>query len=651
MTGRLRASADNLYDIGLERMLRPRLIFRLEAQLNANRENPAYLYDALKVYLMLGGQEKTNRDLVLAWMRRDWAESLFPGPMNANGRRALEEHLSAMLDLDGVPAVSLDGPLVEECQRTLARLSVAERAFEILRSQASLSTSLDWTAARAAGPDGALVFEVAGGGDLESLRIPYFYTYDGFRRAFIDKLAAVGEQVVREKWILGRYGDQSAVQSQYLSLYADLTTLYSRGYIQAWRTALAKIKLRSLTADKPKYIALAAAAAPTSPIQQVFESIRTETELTKEPGSALVTHAATVLAGLTAKAANIPGGAIALAPTGLTAATQSERVPGALVESQFRAFQIVVEGTPGKRTIDTLLQTLSDIQQTLTIAADNPSQAQQANAALGPQVASLRGVAARLPQPFADLIRGAADDFEGDVSRASASQLKQALNDQVTTVCDQIVTSKYPFAPDSAREVAIGDFGRLFSPNGIIDHFYQGSLAAMVDQSQPTWRWRATSKTARGFSPETLAEFQRAASIRDSFFAAGGNLPSVTFTVTPVTLSGDANSAKLEVGASVVQSQRGVNTPGAVNWPGGGAERSAITLDMGFFSHALVLERRGAWSLFHLMDAASVLNQGDKAIASFVVEGKEVSYEFAASATPNPLTTRALREFKCPSQL
>ena len=648
-TGRLRSSAENLYDIGLERMLRPRLIFRLEGQLEANRENPAFLYDALKVYLMLGGQAKTNRDLILAWMRRDWSDYLFPGPMNANGRRALEEHLAAMLDLDGVPVVTLNGPLVEDCQRTLARLSVAERAFEILRSQASLSAALDWTAARASGPDGALVFALADGGDLDNLRIPYFYTYDGFQHAFIDKLAAAGEQVAREKWVLGAYGEQAAVQSQYLSLYADLTTLYTRGYIEAWHTALSKLKLRSLTADKPKYIALAAAAAPTSPIEQIFNSIRTETQLTHEPGSVLGARATAVLTNLTSKAAKLPGAA--LAPISGKAIMPSETVPGSIIESQFRAFQIVVDGPPGKRTIDTLLQSLSDIDQTLTIAADNPSQAAQANAALGPQVASLRGTAARLPQPFADLMRGAADDFEGDISRASASQLKQALNDQVTRVCEQIVNAKYPFVKTGDREVAMGDFGRLFSGGGIIDQFFQRSLAGLVDQSQPTWTWRPSAKIARGFSTETLMEFQRASTIRDAFFAAGGNLPSVAFTVTPLTLSGDANSAKLEVGASVVQSQRGVNSPGAVTWPGGGAERTAITLDMGFFSHALTMEKRGAWSLFRMLDAGSVLNQGEKAIASFVVEGKEVSYEFAAGATANPLTSQALRQFKCPADL
>ena len=51
---RLQSASENAYRIALERMFRSRLIFRLEEQLEANRTNPGFLYEALKVYLMLG---------------------------------------------------------------------------------------------------------------------------------------------------------------------------------------------------------------------------------------------------------------------------------------------------------------------------------------------------------------------------------------------------------------------------------------------------------------------------------------------------------------------------------------------------------------------------------------------------------------------
>ena len=283
---RLQSSSENVYRIALERMFRSRLIYRMEEVLEANRNTPGYLYEALKVYLMLGGLQPLDRELVLAWMRRDWADNLYPGAGNADGRKALEEHLDAMLDLEAgqEPLITLHGPLIEETQKTLARLSVAQRAYELLKSQARSSQLADWVPARQGGPDFALVF---GGGRHRTPRPcgSAFFTYAGFHRAFVERLGGIAEQVKRERWVLGPAGEQAAVSAQYDSLGQDLLDLYARDFIAAWRAALGRLQLRPLTTDKPKYIALGAAAAATSPIKQLLESIRDETALTRErPG-------------------------------------------------------------------------------------------------------------------------------------------------------------------------------------------------------------------------------------------------------------------------------------------------------------------------------------------------------------------------------
>ena len=72
-------------------------------------------YEALKVYMMLGGvAPETNRDLIVAWMRADW-ENLYPGPNNRQAREDLEKHLRAMLELDAGrrPSFELNGLLIE----------------------------------------------------------------------------------------------------------------------------------------------------------------------------------------------------------------------------------------------------------------------------------------------------------------------------------------------------------------------------------------------------------------------------------------------------------------------------------------------------------------------------------------------------------
>ena len=82
--------------------------------------------------------------------------------------------------------------------------------------------------------------------------------------------------------MLGPSGEQNAVKQQYDSLFPDILELYSKDFIAAWTVAISNLQLRPLLADKPKYLALSAASAPTSPIRQIFESIRDETALTRE---------------------------------------------------------------------------------------------------------------------------------------------------------------------------------------------------------------------------------------------------------------------------------------------------------------------------------------------------------------------------------
>ena len=299
----IQSSSENAYRVALERMFRPRLIYRLEEKLGAKTIDPGSLYEALKVYLMVGGLHPADRELIKSWMRRDWAENLYPGASNTEGRELLEQHLDAMLALEtGSPQIELDSRLIEESQKALARLSIAQRAYELLKSQAGTATAGDWVAALKGGPDVTRVFDARGDPTLESVRVPEFFTYLGFQHDFIDRLADITDRVKRDRWVLGAAGEQSALSDQYNNLPDDLLAIYSRDFISTWQAALNKLRLRKLTDDKPKYIALSAISAPTSPLIQLIESIRAETTLTHERTSTAKPATAGVSTNMTPKA-------------------------------------------------------------------------------------------------------------------------------------------------------------------------------------------------------------------------------------------------------------------------------------------------------------------------------------------------------------
>ena len=649
------------YQEALERLMRPRLILSLEQQIAKNISDANYVYEALKVYLMLGGKAPfVDKTLIMDWFTHEWEERVFPGGAYKQGRDILAAHLKAMLDMDAgaIPKVSLNGPLVEQAQATLARMRVAERAYALLKSEARDAQVEDWVASRRGGPDVGLVFEAANGASLDTIRVPGFFTYNGFYMALIDRMQTIAQAVAKDNWVLGPSGEQTAVRQQIERMFPDILDLYSNDFIAAWNVAISNLVLRPLLADRPKYLALSAASAPTSPIKQIFESIRNETALTRaRPAPSGQESVASAAAGLVGK--KVEQRLSTTAREAVDLAMKSQRrageaapgEPGASIEEYFKPIRLLVDGEAGSRPIDALLANLNELYRQLSLAANNSAQSKRALDQVQVEVASLRSNVTRLPQPIAGMMSKVAADAAGDASNRTIAQLTDDMAQAVTAPCQQIVGNRYPVSPRSDRDIPLADFARIFAPNGVIDKFFAANLAPLANTSAKTWTWRGNSSITRPLSAITLRRFQQAAEIRDAFFPTGGAQPNLTFTVTPLTLSGEAQSATLAVNGANVVAQQGANAPGALQWPGSGAASASITMAPDMPDRKSNIERTGAWAFFRLVDSGAMIQRGAAVDVSFIVSGREVSFEFSSGSLNNPLSLASLRHFECPNGL
>ncbi|MBC8130725.1 MAG: type VI secretion system membrane subunit TssM, partial [Rhizobiaceae bacterium] len=679
---RLVSAAETSYREALERMFRSRLILRLEQQIEAVMDDPIALYEALKVYLMLGGNApKIDRDLIATWMTSDWQTNLYPGAANSAARVDLEQHLEAMLDL-GIgqrPTFELNGPLIENAQRALARMNIADRAYALIRSTGYSAEIEDWVVVQRGGPDTALVFETIDGTPIEELRIPGLFTYSGFHDFYLDQLAAVADRLIEDQWVMGEVGQQQAVEEQFSQLGPQLLDRYRNDFIESWEKVLTNIRFRQLSADKPQYQILSALSAPTSPLRQIIQSIRDETVLTEErqqsvdvegvvAGVGSVEQSGIQNAVMAEAARRLRDRSGAFSRIGIDLALRKAQgraggafggtggaaqiIPGANIEAFFKPWQMMVDGPQGQRPIDSVVQNFYEVYQNLVLSATNPSQAERANAALQVNVVGLRANASRLPRPLAVMVQSAAEDFEGDAAGTSIAQLTQMMNSTVTRTCQQIAANRYPFDKASERDVTLSDFARLFAPDGIIDRFFVQNLAPLADMSGETWIWKSDSRVGREMSNATLRDFQRAAEIRDAFFPTGGSMPNVQLTVQPNTLSGDAEMALLEINGTFITSRQIGNLPASLTWPGattGGAANITILPELPGRDSSVA--RNGPWALMRVLDAGSVSPSGDDLTARFVIGGREVSYRFEMGTAARPLANPALSQFKCPAGL
>ncbi|OZA40448.1 MAG: type VI secretion protein IcmF, partial [Novosphingobium sp. 17-62-9] len=135
-------TAVEAYRAGLRRILLPRLLLRIEQYMAANAADPMAVYQPLKVYLMLGGQGPLDPGTIKSWVEGDWLNEQFPGADRAPVRKELGEHLAVLLEDQGLSSewaerkAPLDGTAIASARAALQTLSLADRAYAVLRQKA-----------------------------------------------------------------------------------------------------------------------------------------------------------------------------------------------------------------------------------------------------------------------------------------------------------------------------------------------------------------------------------------------------------------------------------------------------------------------------------------------------------------------------------
>jgi type VI secretion system protein ImpL len=658
---RLADGNSDAYRDALERLMLPRMVWRLERQLEKNVKNPIFVYEGLKVYLMLGGQAKMDPELVTAWITRDWVNNLYPGAGNAGGREALLQHLAALIERPS-SAVPLNGPLVSEAQRTLARMPVADRAYTLMKTRGESVGYEDWIAAERGGPDAGLVFETTDGAPLDTVRIPGFFSYTGFHDGVLGQMEAMVERARDERWVLGEAGVQDTIEVQFKTIRQDIMDRYRTDFIQAWDTQFGRLKIASVGGGSDLTV-MSALGAPTSPLKQILGSLRKETEVTKLPegaaagaegagGAAVGNEAQRQSTALTTTAAGRIG--LGLAQGAIEADGDGAPLvnPGERIEAHFKQMHEfagdAAAAASGAAPVDQLIRRFNNIYEAMnTLNAGLGGQAQQqATQAMQSELTALESESARMPAAVAKIAKAVAGEVQGVVTGSSRQQLNQAWG-QIVNRCQQISENRYPFYPTSVRDVPLPDFAGLFGPGGLMNQFYGQHLAGLVNQSGATWEWRQDIEFARTLSNDALRQFQRAAEIRDAFFASGAG-PKADFSVLPVTLSPDAYNVTLDVEGTQLVYEHGMARRTTMSWPGPQPQRSSVALTPAYPGEQNELSATGIWSLHRLIDKGAVLPSADGMSVSFRIGGREASFIVSAGSVINPFSLGALSNFRCP---
>ena len=639
------------YRAALNEHLLPRLLLRLEEQMQANVNNPDFLYEALKIYLIMGQQGPMNRELVKEWVALDWSLA-YPGDARASLRDELYSHLSSLLD-GPMDQIALNGPLIEQVQGVLSEMPLAQRVYNGIVNSPRAKSLPPWRLTDIGGP--ALGRAIArSSGDPLSEGIEGIYTYDGFHDVFLDEAFGVASRLQRESWVLGERGTSQQTEAALAELSRDVLGLYYTDYISRYDQILGDIDIIPMESLSHAVEITNVLSGPTSPLINILEAISAETKLAEDRAplsAAAAAEGAAAVAQLEAQSALSSRNQriIALLQQGSpTQSTEAPELPGQFVQDRFEWLHNMVdefEGQPSQLT--QLMGRLTEVYQELNKL--NFSGGSGVGGGNVDAIVRFQELANRMSGPIqrwaAQIISGSSG-ITADGTRAS---INAAWQSQILPFCTKALGNRYPFDRRAQADVSMDDFARLFAPNGMIDDFFNKNLREFVDTRARPWAWKRVNDTDLGISNSVLQQFQYAAEIRDAFFA-GGDQVSVRFQITPEALDPKARSMQLEIdGQTVDYTHKSAPKPSAITWPGSvGVAR--IVLQPVRNNTSNTISREGPWAWFRLLSAAEVrpTNVSDRSRVIFNVGGRISIFRLQSGSVLNPFSLSAVNKFSCP---
>ncbi|WP_321801392.1 type VI secretion system membrane subunit TssM [Caballeronia sp. J97] len=560
----------------------------------------AYRYEALRAYLMLGDA----RHFDPAALRAHLVPAL-AGDAGPAQRSALDAHLAALFDKTRFdPSLPLDDALIKAARARLAELPLSQRIGNQVDGELAQANLTAFDVSAAAGPNAPLLLRRASGAPLTT-GVTGAYTRAGYAQYTRLRDAALAD-VAKDAWVLGR--DEAALTAGGVAaLRAALDERYFDAYIHAWDSLLDDVTVVPVTGLADGARVANALSAPDSPLRKLIVAAARETTL---------------------------------------AANATTRV-----DAHFQPLHELA-GKPGDAAaLDRAFAPLRDAAVYLDAADGARRMGQPAPA--GDALGKLRLASQTAPSPLTPVAASLATAGAALVEGGEHARLDAQWNASAGPLCRRALDGRYPFVHASTRDVAADDFGKLFAPGGLIDDFFQKNLAALVDTSAPVWQWRAGTPPA-GMPRDALAQFQRAAQIRDAFFHDGSRDMSIRFRMKALSFDPTVTQVNLDIdGQQLALRQDGLQSM-LLQWPSGkNTGRASAQFDPASATQAGPLDASGPWALLHLIDAGRLdaTAQPDRYRLTLDSAGRKAVIELDATSVVNPFRRAPLEQFRCPEHL
>ena len=632
----LSRQAEETYRDGLRRILLPRLMVRLEQYLAANMADPMTIYEPLKVYLLLGQQHTMEAKAVQSWVTNDWAAEVYPGADAELERRQLAQHLAALLEDENLAASwpgrkpPQDGALIASARAAVGTLSLAARAYAVMKQNAT-GAGDDFVLGNIVTQGDALAF--LDPDKVRGMRVPYFFTREGFEKTYTVGLPTVQRNVERDMWVFGDAG--GGLEQEIGNVRPGVAGAYAQDYIAAWEGVIAALQPADYFSD------LAAFGAMTkvpSPLKKVMLELRQNTSFEGGIGAGVNRVVQNRINRSRASQVIRDVGAGA---TGLDAGSQ--------IANHFAQLHDYVGNGKDPAPIDDFVASLKQAGQALNAArsmgASAGFEANQAQAATAN--AAVNAAAATAPPQLMDFMNKATGGGAAAQTSAASGAVSEAWAQSLLPACREVAQERYPFFGAADEDAAGLEMLRVF---GQIDTFVSQRLEPMMDRTGPVWRWRSDDPVASTLDPSTPEQFAKAREIRDLLIGA------LNIKVSLARKGSSVGEVEISSGGTSYEFDRPGSPSRPLVWSMIGQlpeARLVIRGTSGGEGEAPVLDefegKEGPWALFHLLDQGRKQNAGPTTFRVAFGDGAEsATIAIELPGESNPFSRGGLWSFRCP---
>lgn len=622
--------------------------------------NKADLYSFLKAYLMYAGQHiNANAEFESEWLKAlavaDWQNSFAGRPEIVD---SLSNHLDYLFS-NSFAYIEPNERLVSAARNALISMPLEDQVYASIKDTLITENKNDLFFGSMAGLEGLDVFRSRDGNSLNDIYVPGMFTKKGFIESFLIKTSDISAEYLRNTWIMGEQNKRGNTPSSQV-LQSKVYALYYRDYINTWNGLIRNITLAKLSDRQQGFSLLRTLAEENGPVEALIRSISTQTNLTALLDSAGAIKGAGEVAGaVSAQAQRVLSKANRVSRTAGDSSLMD--LPGQAVTRKFSAFHKLTSSERGDPKVSQIGINISQyyefIDQSLNDSFSETPAFDIAVARINnenrSQFSRLTSKSSSNPSDVNNWLNQISTLGWELVIRQAKTEIDRVWSRQVYSLYDQALSGRYPFNSRANSEIELADFASFFSPNGTFDSFVQMYISPFVDLQATTWNSKSYGGTSITFSTGTLAKLQRGRQITQYFFEKNSALPSLSFSLLPISL--DANVAKFEMklGAQSVDYAHGPRRYTNLNWPVAANDEATKIEFIQVDGKVRTKSELGPWALFRLLDNQSIETTGRNSIyhINITLDGLSIKYEMRANSEFNPIGARILQSLSLPEEL